>query len=150
LALDEPANGKEAAYQSRVVSYEQRIALMSALERMARHEADAMQRMKDELQRMAAEQAEQLETVRRDSIQLLGLLAGVVGLVTSLFASTMGRGSREIIVAGFAAAAAIGGFLLVFTLLQNGSATSTRRMVIATATVILLAAASVIAWRAPV
>jgi hypothetical protein len=139
MATDEPIKGMQEAYRLRMVAYEARLEGLRALDALS---ASA----KDLENRLIRRQDEALGSVRRESIQLLGLLAGVVGLVTSLFAATT-SGPQDLIVAALASSSAIAGFLLVFTVLQGGGPEYKRRSVVAALLLGALLAAAIGVWK---
>ena len=82
-------------------------------------------------------------------MQLVGLLAAVVGLLTAFFAGSQKAtsGTQELIVVGLAASGAIGGFLIVFTLLQGRSSVNNRRIIAAVLWVAVATLSAVGIWK---
>lgn len=138
MAIDRPTRRDDTAYQLRLLEYGQRLNVLSALDVLATS-SGAME------DRLIARQDKALESVRSETIQLVGLLAGVVGLVTSLFASAKADGG-ELIVAALASSAAIVGFLVAFNIL-SGRLADRLRILGAILTFALLLGAAVVVWR---
>jgi hypothetical protein len=138
IAVDRPARGDDPAFRLRISGYEQRLATWSALNALQAASRDMEKRLVDR-------QDKALDAARSESIQLLGLLAGVVGLITSLFAAAKSD-PRELLVAALSSSMAIIGFLVVFSVLV-GRLTDKARIAQAVLTFLVLLGVAVVIWR---
>ena len=83
--VDEQAEDEgELAYKIRAVSYEQQILTIEAMMGLEEAESEIRRSVDEHTRRLEAEIREDLDRTRRESIQLLGLLAAVIALISVL------------------------------------------------------------------
>jgi len=97
--VDEQAEGEgELAYKIRAVSYEQQILTIEAMMGLEKAESEIRSSVDEHTRRLETEIREDLDRTRRESIQLLGLLAAVIALI-SVLAGGRSSGSLDAILA---------------------------------------------------
>jgi hypothetical protein len=97
--VDEQAEGEgELAYKIRAVSYEQQILTIEAMMGLEDAESEIRGSVDEYTRRLEAEIRADLDRTRRESIQLLGLLAAVIALI-SVLAGGRSSGSLDAILA---------------------------------------------------
>jgi hypothetical protein len=119
VSLDLLSGESDEAHRTRMLGYEVRLQVMGALETLWRTSQATEDRLTLRLDGAVKEQRSESDAARRESLQLLGLLAAVVGLVTSMFVSARQGDPQSLIVAALSASASIAGFLVVFSILQG-------------------------------
>ncbi|KWX03713.1 hypothetical protein TH66_13015 [Carbonactinospora thermoautotrophica] len=137
----------QAQLQARLVAYEQQMLLVRSLRRVRDVEQVLTRKLEERGQATAAALVETQEEYRRESIQLLGLLAAVIALITSV-AGNRGDGGLGVLLLQ---TLATGGVILLtfalFPLIVQGP--SRHRWLAAAAGAALLVASVILFTQAP-
>ncbi|WP_436773088.1 hypothetical protein [Yinghuangia sp. YIM S09857] len=145
--VDRKADGENtAAFHARLARYDQQLLLIASL----RQVGQIREKLETRLDRHAAEvesrMATALEASRRDSVQILGLLAAVIALITAFAGNRDGGSLGGSLPAVLATSGVVAMALSAFAVLFQTRRTAHRRLAFSLGGALVVAAFAVLLW----